>query len=331
MGSKPPRRTSRELHLGWDAQCFTGVFFDKKNMTDKIQILEAVLDGLMTRYRERVPDVRAVINKMISKGLITSANEIQNDHIAFRTMGVENLGISSLEKIFIHLGYQKRDFYLFPAKKLTAYWYAPPLPHFPRIFISQLMVEQLTGKNSALIRSYTSEVQQDPVDMLNLDNPVEVDDFLHKPLWRTPSWQDYQALGGESEYAAWVIYNRYYLNHFTISVHRLPDGFNTIAQFNDFLEENGFQLNDSGGKIKTSEDGLLIQSSTVAEMMDAEFTSIHGEPVIKKISGSYVEFAERRLLDSDGDTNGERREGFEASNADRIFESTYRKQTRRRN
>ena len=150
-------------------------------MTKKIKILEAVLNGLMTRYQERVPDVQAIINKMVQNGLIASANEIQNDHIAFRTMGVENLGIASLEKIFLHLGYKKRDFYLFPAKKLTAYWYAPPLPHFPRIFISQLMVEQLSEKNNAIIRSYTNEVKQDPVDRLNLNNPVQVDDFLHKP------------------------------------------------------------------------------------------------------------------------------------------------------
>jgi len=299
-------------------------------MTEKIKILEAVLNGLMTRYRERVPDVQAIIDTMVQKGLITSANEIQNDHIAFRTMGVENLGIASLERIFLHYGYRKMDHYLFPAKKLSAYWYAPPLPHLPRIFISQLMVDQLSDKNKGIIRSYTAEVKQDPVDMLNLDNPLQVDEFLHQPLWRTPSWQDYQALSNESEYAAWVIYNRYYLNHFTISVHKLPDGYNTISQFNNFLEENGFQLNDSGGKIKTSKDGLLIQSSTVAEMIDAEFATSKGEPVIKKISGSYVEFAERRLLNPGGDKNGERRDGFEVNNADRIFESTYKDQTRRR-
>ncbi len=299
-------------------------------MAKKIEILEAVLNGLMTRYQERVPDVQAIINKMVQKGLISDANEIQNDHIAFRTMGVEHLGIASLEKIFLHYGYKKRDHYLFPAKKLAAYWYAPPQPKYPRIFISQLLVDQLSDENNAIIRSYTNEVKQDPVDLLNLDNPAQVDEFLHQPLWRTPSWQDYQALSKESEYAAWVIYNRYYLNHFTISVHKLPDGFNTIAQFNHFLEENGFQLNDSGGKIKTSQDGLLIQSSTVAEMIDAEFAATDGEPVIKKISGSYVEFAERRLLNPDGQRDGERRDGFEVNNADRIFESTYNDQTRRR-
>src|SRR5690606_24896355 len=80
--------------------------------------LEYVLDGLMRRYRERVPDVGRVIDAMIADGLISSADDIENDHIAFRTMGVPQLGIASLERIFLHLGYDRRDRYEFPEKKL---------------------------------------------------------------------------------------------------------------------------------------------------------------------------------------------------------------------
>jgi hypothetical protein len=295
-------------------------------MNNKLDTIDNVLSGLMNRYRERVPDVQSIIDKMVEKGLIKSLDDIQNDHIAFRTMGVDNLGISSLEKIFLHLGYEKKDFYDFSVKKLTAYWYAPPQPKYPRIFISQLMVDQLSANTADIIRSYTNEVNEDPVEAINLDDAEQIDNFLHKSLWRLPSWEDYETLSKESEYAAWVIYNKYYLNHFTISVHNLPEGFNTIKQFNNFLEENDFKLNDSGGKIKISKDQLLLQSSTVAEMIDAEFSSIEGIKTVKKIPGSYVEFAERRPLDNDN----ERREGFEADNADRIFESTYNEQTKKR-
>jgi hypothetical protein len=141
--------------------------------------------------------------------------------------------------------------------------------------------------------------------------------------------QDYETLAAESEYAAWVIYNRYYLNHFTISVQNLPAGYNTIADFNNFLEKEGFTLNNAGGKIKTSPDGLLLQSSTVAKMIPATFAGNE----VHKIAGSYVEFAERKVLpqfadlSSDAITRAHRREGFEAGNADRIFESTYSSQT----
>ncbi len=60
------------------------------------------------------------------------------------------------------------------------------------------------------------------MNALDLDDAAAVVAFLHAPLWRTPTWADYIRLRDESEFAAWVIYNRYYLNHFTISVHNLP-------------------------------------------------------------------------------------------------------------
>ncbi|HJT74915.1 MAG TPA: DUF1338 family protein, partial [Chitinophaga sp.] len=75
--------------------------------------------------------------------------------------------------------------------------------------------------------------------------------------------------------------------------------------------------------------GLLLQSSTVAKMIPATFAG----NATHSIAGSYVEFAERRVLPQfahlpAGERKREhRREGFEAGNADRIFESTYSSQT----
>jgi hypothetical protein len=302
----------------------------------RLATLDIVLNGLMRRYQERVPDVGVILGAMVGDGVVKSTGDIENDHIAFRTMGVPQLGVKSFEKIFLRYGYEKRDHYFFEGKKLDAWWYSPPRETDPRIFVSELRVGDLSEESQRIIRSYTDEVTADgvatdPVDSLDLDNGEAVDAFLHQPLWRTPTVDDYQSLLKESEYAAWVIYNRYYLNHFTISVHNLPEGHNNVAAFNEFLEKHGIKLNTSGGKIKVSPDGGLLQSSTVAEMLDAEFAN--GEKL--RISGSYVEFAERKVLP--GFSNipaGEiqrkhRRDGFEAGNADKIFESTYTTQTLR--
>ena len=304
--------------------------------TDGMRTLDAILDGLMRRYCERVPDVGAIMQCLIRDGLIKSSSDIQNDHIAFRSMGVPQLGIKSLERIFLHCGYERRDRYTFETKKLNAFWYSPPQPKYPRIFISELRVSDLSTEAQQIITSYTNEVPADPLDRIELDNGLAVDDFLHRPLWRTPTWNDYQHLSQESEYAAWVIYNRYFLNHFTVSVGNLPVAYNTIAEFNVYLEANGFKLNDSGGKAKTSGDGLLIQSSTVAQMVTAEFDDGNGGIEPHNISGSYVEFAERRVLPQFAHLPPSQirrehvREGFEASNADKIFESTYAHQTAKR-
>jgi hypothetical protein len=304
--------------------------------TTRRPTLEAVLDGLMDRYRAHVPDVPRLVDALQREGVIRGEDDIENDHIAFRTLGVAPLGIASLEQVFLHHGYDRRDRYDFPQKKVNAHWYAPPAETFPRIFISELRVDDLSPEASRIIRSYTDGVAEDPVRALDLDDPAQVVAFLHAPLWRTPTWSDYTRLRDESEFAAWVIYNRYYLNHFTIAVHNLPPGLDTVEGFNRFLEAHGFTLNDSGGKAKVSADGKLVQSSTVAVMAEAAFDDGRGGVERHAIPGSYVEFAERRVLDGfahleRSDIRREhRREGFEAASADRIFESTFTSQAGKR-
>ncbi len=294
---------------------------------EKIAQWEEVLAGLIQRYRERVAGVGEIVGHMIGEGIISSPEEIENDHIAFRSMGVPNLGIASMEKIFLYYGYRRRDFYQFESKKLNAWWYAPPAEHLPRIFLSELRVQDLSAEAQAIIHRYTDVVTEDPVDRLDFADPQEIVDFLHTAQWPVPSITDYHRLAEESEYAAWVIYNRYYLNHYTLAVHNFPSGYNTIPAFNAFLERHGIVLNSSGGKIKVSEDGGLIQSSTMAGKVKAVFAG--GEE--EWIPGSYVEFAERKVLQQFADlppgqlTRAHRREGFETGNADKIFESTYTK------
>ena len=99
-----------------------------------------ILDNLFKTYAERIPDVKKITNEMINKRIVKNQSEIINDHVAFRTMGVKNLGIASFEKIFLAHGYKKRDFFHFRVKKLDAYWYTPPTDDLPRIFISELML-----------------------------------------------------------------------------------------------------------------------------------------------------------------------------------------------
>ena len=293
--------------------------------------LEIILKSLFEPYRKNVEDVDFINAEMVKAGMIAKPDDIENDHIAFRTLGVPNLGLKSIEKIFLHYGYQKRDYFYFEAKKLDAYWYAPPKESYPRIFISELRVNDLSKEAQNIITRYTKSITKDPVDSLNLNDSKQVGNFFYQPLWEIPTMEDYNNLASESEYAAWVIYNRYYLNHYTISVHNLPNPYNKLEVFISFLEEIGIVLNTSGGKIKTSKDGLLKQSSSVAKMITAEFA----DGKSKKISGSYVEFAERLPLKGYEKENTQnldrekRRDGFEAGNADRIFESTYDEQTKK--
>ena len=291
-------------------------------------IMTQILDALFSVYANRVPDVRKITKAMIDQGIVANQSDIINDHVAFRTLGVPYLGIASFEKIFLAHGYQKKEFYHFNTKKLDAFWYAPPTSDLPRIFISELKVDELSASVQKVIKKYTDTITSDPVNSLDLNNHQEVAAYFQTPLWQLPSLEDYETLLAENEYAAWVIYNRYYLNHYTISVHDLPDNFCALEPFNVFLKSIGIQLNTAGGEIKTSKDKLLRQTSSVANKVLATFSGNK----TKEIAGSYVEFAERSPLPEFSKLPKNelkrihRREGFETGNADRIFESTFTSQ-----
>ena len=298
---------------------------------NKDKSLHIILNSLFENYQKNVTDVKKITQALIEKGVVKEQSEIVNDHIAFRTLGVDHLGIQSFEKIFLAHGYQKEDAYFFEAKKLDAYWYSPPSPVYPRVFISELRVMDLSAEVQKIIKKYTGLIREDPIDQIDLNDGKAVGKFLHSPLWAAPTKAEYDQLLQESEYAAWVIYNRYYLNHYTISVHALPEGYNTLVEFNQFLESIGIILNTAGGIIKESKDGLLLQSSSVSALKKVIFACGNNS----EIAGSYVEFAERKVLPEFSKLpvselkHNHRRDGFEAGNADKIFESTYSEQTKR--
>ena len=140
--------------------------------------IHLILESLFETYSNRVPDVKKITNALVKNKIISNQKDIINDHVAFRTMGVKNLGINSLEKIFLHHGYIKRDNYSFRLKKLNAYWYSHEEKNMPRIFISELKVDELSEESKKIINKYTNQVKKDPVDEINLDNLKEVIGFF---------------------------------------------------------------------------------------------------------------------------------------------------------
>ncbi|EFN52697.1 hypothetical protein CHLNCDRAFT_36784 [Chlorella variabilis] len=241
------------------------------------------------------------------------------DHFAFRTFGVEGLGIPSAAALFTDFGYQQRDMLTFPAKKLQAYWYSPPDPELPRT-ASAMQVGELSPAAQAVIQKYVGGAAAPSL----LGKYGLMSALLGVQPWYTPTLEDYELLAQESEYAAWVLVNGYALNHATIAVHRLEGHTGGLEALNTFLQEQGVLLNGEGGITKVSPDGGLLQSSTVADRISYCFAG--GETEL--VPGSYVEFAERLVLPQFAGLKPEqveerhRRDGFEALNADKIFEST---------
>src|SRR5207253_1197440 len=100
-------------------------------------------------------------------------------------------------------------------------------------------------------------------------------------------------------------------NHFTVNVNHLQS-FSSLQQVNEFLKAAGYKLNDFGGEIKGNPQELLEQSSIMALPVKVQF--IEGSYAIPL---AYYEFARRYPM-----KNGQLYQGFIASSADKIFQST---------
>lgn len=237
--------------------------------------------------------------------LFTKEGEsVVNDHIALRTFRHPRLGIESMAKVFKDFGYREVQDYHFKVKKLYAKHYEHPDESKPKIFISELLLDQMSLPTQKVIHSIVDQISNDVI--------TRQDFTCSGRSWELPH-KTYEDLAHESEYASWVAAIGFRPNHFTVYVNAMKK-YNTIQKVNEFLEQAGYRLNSSGGKIKGTPEELLEQSSTMAELVAVKFTE-----GVYQVPGCYYEFARRYA-----DAKGQLYHGFVAASADKIFESTNR-------
>jgi hypothetical protein len=234
--------------------------------------------------------------------LLGNGSDVINDHIAYRTFNLEKVNLDKLASHLITIGYTECGQYDFAAKKLTAKHFEHSNSAMPKVFISELKVEEFSSEIQAIIHKLVDQLPEDISDQEN---------FLYSGRSWEVSSTDYQTLLEESEYAAWLAAWGYRANHFTVSINHL-DNFDCIVAVNDSLKEAGHALNSTGGEIKGDEVVKLEQSATLADKAVVEFTDISME-----IPSCFYEFAKRYPQ-----ADGELYTGFVAASADKIFEST---------
>ncbi len=234
--------------------------------------------------------------------LLGGGGPIVNDHIALRTFNAAGIGLEVLAGHFIDMGYRPAGDYRFVAKKLRAKHYQHPDPAVPKVFISELLLEECSATLNQLVAGLLR--QMDPG--CSADSRM-----IYSGRHWALSQADYQTLLAESEYAAWLAAFGFRANHFTVSVNQLA-GFDSLAQVNALLKQNGFALNTAGGEIKGSAQLMLEQSATLADRVRLSFSD--GEA---RIPACFYEFA-YRYPQADGSLY----QGFVEASADKIFEST---------
>jgi hypothetical protein len=259
-----------------------------------------LFQSLWADYTTRNPEAKRVHDLFVKEG-----EAVINDHIAFRTVNHPSVNVDVLAQHFIDVGYEFKGDYQFEAKHLYAkHFEHKTMKDAPRVFISQLKTEDfsefLQKKMSEIVAKIPAELPSKP-EILTAGNVWE----------EKPSYEVYNKLREESEYAAWFYLYGFTVNHFTVSVTHLKK-LNSMEKTNQFLKANGFLMNDSGGEIKGTPAELLEQSSIKANM-----NRMHFQEGKFEVPVTYYEFAKRYP-----DTNGELYSGFIAKSADKIFEST---------
>lgn len=257
-----------------------------------------LFEKLWQHYGDENPSVCKVVKLLHSHG-----EKIVNDHIAFRTFDHPKMNIEVLAEEFFAIGYIEMESYEFVEKKLVAKHYQNPNDeNAPRVFISQLKVEEFSPFLQQLVKDLGNQMSLKPKSTK----------LLHAGrLWELPSYDKYTKLLEESEYAAWLYVNGFKANHFTVSVNELKK-FNNIYDLNALLKSEGFKLNNPTNEVQGTPAELLEQSSIKADIVETLFVEGY-----YPITSCYFEFAKRYK-----NSNGKLFSGFIAKSADKIFEST---------
>jgi hypothetical protein len=255
--------------------------------------------ALWQDYISITPQARA-IHALFSR----TDGVVINDHVAFRTFAGTALSLDQLEPVILSMGYERQDTYFFKEKKLKAHSFIHPDGTVPKVFCSELLVDQLSDQTQAILKKYT--------DQIEVSGALTPEVFWSARHWSMPSFDDYQAVLSESEYGAWLLAIGLRVNHFTVSVNHLKTC-HTVQEVLHHVKTAGFGVNTVGGEVKGSKEALLEQGSTLADKQSFEFAG--GESY--EIPTCFYEFALRHA-----DNDGVVYQGFREANADKIFEST---------
>ncbi|PAX53402.1 DUF1338 domain-containing protein [Brunnivagina elsteri] len=299
----------------------------------KPENIQLFWDSLWQDYINRVKYA-----KIYQKMIINAGGTVSNDHIAFRSLRLNininktqiNLGIKLFEPILNRLGYEAAGEYFFPDTHLYACHYKHPEQEkysLPKLFISELIVEELPDEIAAIIRKTVSNGNFDCFLQSSKDN-FEIDNTnlilnakeTFTRHWQTPYYSDIQKVNQVSQYGAWILLHGYAANHFTADVNRQ----NTPKYPNIEITANG--LADLGIPMKAEIEGSMNLGlrQTATHAVNEQVTVIDdssGVEIQIPWTYAYYELAQRYVVEIEPGKQ-ELFDAFLGDNARQLFEMT---------
>src|SRR6476620_10031073 len=137
-----------------------------------------IFENLWNDYITLNPEAKRVHDLVLREEKRSGRNisRLENDHVAFRTYKNARIGLPTFVKIFEKHGYSVKGEYYFKEKKLYAQHMEGNSPEQPRVFISELLIENF----DQLVAETTEKVANAiPDDLLTQD----------RLLWYGRPWQ----------------------------------------------------------------------------------------------------------------------------------------------
>jgi hypothetical protein len=201
-----------------------------------------LLDALWRDYAQFAPQADRIRRLLIERGEV-----VHDDHIGLWTFDVTGIDLAAMAAPFEACGWVGRERYSATAAR-ARYWQHDN-PDLPKIFISEVVVDELSPAAQAVVRK------------------LELPDKISLPSARTWSLSqaDYEAIDHVG--AAWVAAMGFRVHHVTVDANALasfPDRHALVA----FLGEHMFETTD------------------VASARRIEITHVAGEPI--SIDGAFT-------------------------------------------
>lgn len=297
-------------------------------MSARMDFTKRLLGALWEDYAKRVPYARVYQNLLADHAAV-----FVNDHLACRSLGItvdgQDLGLAATCNIFAALGFEEKGTIDLPAEKLIARHLQHEEPDFPRIFASQLKVEELDEESQRLIRETVVgarlALDKENLQALHsLDTTPEPDGLFDTVLkhfrqlpWLPPNEHTLRKVNGASPYGAWVLVHGYCVHHFSGYVNR--HGVESL----DDIEKLADELKKRGVPVKNEIDGArgsrLRQISTEPVRVPVRVRDGGGSE--KEIEWTYacMDYVQRGEFEE----NGERRlfQGFVGSQGNQLSEA----------
>ena len=241
---------------------------------ESLEELQHILEVLEESYQRICPQGQQQENRFIE-----ADENLVVDHIGIRTFAHPSTSMEALARVFTSRGYRETGSYAFPSKSVRGMSLSPPIPSLPRVFLSELLLDELPLE----IRERIGE----SIDQL--DSEITGETLLGAERnWPPIPFSAYLEVEQHSQYAAWVLAHGIRVNHKAWSVNHM-ETLEGLEEIHEALEKEGFTWEVQGSSRKENRPPLLAQSSTRADRIPVLFSELE----IQSISGGYIEFTHR--------------------------------------